>query len=196
MKKLLQQIKIYVIFTVLLGLVYPVAVTIIAQVSMPYQADGSLLMKGGTVVGSKLIGQNFTDAKYFQGRPSANNYDGTNSGAENLGPTSKKLMDGTQAMLTKVRQDNGLSSDAAIPADMVLSSASGLDPHISSENALLQASRISKLRGISLAGIKKLIKQNTDPDFIGLWGCAGINVLTLNIGLDELAAHNTSGSAK
>jgi K+-transporting ATPase ATPase C chain len=192
MKKLFQSLKIYVIFTVLLGLVYPVAVTIIAQVSLPYQADGSLIRRGGAIVGSKLIGQSFTDLKYFQGRPSANNYDGANSGAENLGPTSKKLMDGTQAMITKVRQDNDLRADSAIPADMVLSSASGLDPHISPENAMLQSARIAKLRGISLDEIKMLIKKNTDPDFIGLWGCAGINVLTLNIGLDELSAHNAS----
>lgn len=196
MKKILRSLKIYAIFTVLLGLAYPVAVTVIAQVAMPFKADGSLLFNGGKAVGSKLIGQGFTDLKYFQSRPSANNYDGTNSGAENMGPTSKKLMDATQAMITKVRQDNGLKTDANIPADMVLSSASGLDPHISLENAALQAGRVAKLRGVSLDSLKKLINDNTDPDFIGIWGCQGVNVLALNISLDELASHNTSGSAK
>jgi K+-transporting ATPase ATPase C chain len=185
MKKILQSLRIYVVFTVLLGLVYPVAVTIFAQVSMPYQADGSLIRKGDTVVGSKFIGQSFVELKYFQGRPSANNCDGTNSGAENLGPTSKKLMDATQAKITKVRQDNWLKSDAGIPADMVLSSASGLDPHISPENAALQAGRVAKIRGIPLGSVKKLINDNTDPDFVGIWGCQGVNVLELNIALDS-----------
>ncbi len=100
-------------------------------------------------------------------------------------------MDGTAVLLARARQDNGLSSSAAIPSDMVLSSASGLDPHISLENAALQAGRIAKLRGVSQDALKKLIVENIDPDFIGIWGCQGVNVLTLNMGLDSLANSTT-----
>jgi len=186
MKKLIQSIRIYVIFTVLLGLIYPVAITLIAQVLFPYQANGSLLKNGGTVIGSRLIGQGFTDGKYFQGRMSANNYDGTNSGGTNLGPSSKKLMDATADKISKLRQENLLSADTQIPADMALTSASGLDPHISPENALIQANRVARVRGIPISEVKKLIEKNTDSDFIGIWGCNGVNVLTLNMALDEL----------
>jgi len=184
MKKLFKSFKIYAIFTVLLGLIYPLLVTLIAQVLMPYKANGSLVRKGDTVIGSRLIAQNFTGAQYFHPRFSANNYDGTNSGATNLGPSSKKLMDDTADKINKARQENNLSPDALIPADMVLSSASGLDPHISLDNALLQAGRISKIRGIPLADLKKMITESTDSDFIGIWGDAGVNVLKLNLALD------------
>ena len=187
MKKLIQSIRIYVIFTVLLGLVYPVAITLIAQVLFPYQANGSLLKKGDTAIGSRLIGQGFTKPEYFQSRMSANNYDGTNSGGTNLGPSSKKLMDATADKISKVRQENALSPDVQLPADMVLTSASGLDPHISLENAIIQSRRVAQARGISVSGVKKLIEKNTDSDFIGIWGCPGVNVLALNIALDETA---------
>jgi K+-transporting ATPase ATPase C chain len=195
MKKLIQSIRIYVIFTVLLGLVYPVAITLIAQVLFPYQANGSLLKNGGTVIGSRLIGQGFTKPEYFESRMSANNYDGTNSGGTNLGPSSKKLMDATADKISKVRLENMLKQDTQIPADMVLTSASGLDPHISSENAMLQAGRVASARGIPLSDIKKLIEKNTDNDFIGIWGCPGVNVLALNIGLDQLSGQSNKGSA-
>ena len=185
MKKIIQSLRIYVIFTVMLGLVYPIAITFIAQTLFPYQANGSLLRKGDTVIGSRLIGQGFSDPKYFQSRMSANNYDGTNSGGTNLGPSSKKLMDASADKIAKLRQENGLGADAQVPADMTLTSASGLDPHISLENALIQSGRVAQTRGISLSDIKKLINQNTDNDFIGIWGCPGINVLTLNMALDE-----------
>jgi K+-transporting ATPase ATPase C chain len=186
MKQILQSLKIYVIFTVLLGLVYPIAITIIAQKLFSFQANGSLLRNGDTVIGSRLLGQGFTGPQYFEPRMSANNYDGTNSGGTNLGPTSKKLMDATADKITKVRQANGLNSDTPIPADMALTSASGLDPHISFENAVLQSGRVARARGISESDIKKLIERNIDSDFIGIWGHPGVNVLTLNMALDKL----------
>jgi K+-transporting ATPase ATPase C chain len=188
MKTLLRSLRIYVIFTVLLGLVYPVAITLIAQLAFPFQANGSLLRKGGAVVGSRLVGQGFTDAKYFQSRMSANNYDGTNSGGTNLGPSSKKLMDATADKIAKLRQENTLAAQTTIPPDMALTSASGLDPHISIENANIQAGRVAQARGMSLKEIKKLIDHNTDSDFIGIWGCQGVNVLALNMALDDMAS--------
>jgi K+-transporting ATPase ATPase C chain len=186
MKKIVQSLKAYVIFSVLLGLIYPLGITFIAQFAMPYKANGSLLKKDGKVIGSSLIGQGFAKPEYFQSRPSAVNYDAANSGATNLGPSSKKLMDATAQNILKIRKDNALREDDAVPADMVLSSASGLDPHISLENALIQAERISKIRNIPVIILKGMISKNTDSDFIGIWGRPGVNVLTLNIALDDL----------
>ncbi len=196
MKKILMSLRIYLIFTVMLGLVYPIGITLLAQALFPYQANGSLLRKGDTVIGSRLIGQGFTDAKYFQSRMSANNYDGTNSGGTNLGPSSKKLMETTADKIAKLRQENGLNPDKHIPADMALTSASGLDPHISIENAVIQSGRVAVARGISLKDVKKLIDKNTDSDFIGVWGCQGVNVLALNSRLDQLSAQSDKGSGK
>jgi K+-transporting ATPase ATPase C chain len=185
MKKILLSLRAYVIFTVLLGLVYPLTVTLIAQLLLPYQANGSLILKDGAVIGSKLIGQRFTDLKYFQSRASANDYNAASSGATNLGPSSGKLKENVSERITRVRQENALGPDTRIPADMVLASASGLDPHISLENALLQAGRISKIRNIPIKKLQKIISDNTDPDFVGIWGCQGINVLKLNLFLDD-----------
>ncbi|MCK9583118.1 MAG: potassium-transporting ATPase subunit KdpC [Endomicrobiales bacterium] len=187
MKKILLSIRIYIIFTVLLGLIYPLVVTVIAQVILPYQANGSIMRNGDKVIGSKLIGQNFSNPEYFHSRPSANNYDAVNSGGTNLGPSSKKLMDSTAEKIAKVRQENGLSSDTKIPSDMVLSSASGLDPHISLQSALLQVNRISKIRGIAVKDLKKMIDNNTDTDFVGIWGRPGVNVFKLNLAIDDFA---------
>jgi len=185
MKKILLSIRVYLIFTVLLGFIYPFVVTVIVQIILPYQANGSIISKNGKVIGSKLIGQNFSNPEYFHSRLSANNYDGVNSGGTNFGPSSRKLMDSTAEKIAKVRQENGLSSDTQIPSDMVLSSASGLDPHISLQSALLQVNRISKIRGIAVKDLKKMINNNTDPDFIGIWGCSGVNVLKLNLAVDN-----------
>lgn len=186
MKTMLHSLRAYIVFTLLLGIAYPLAITFIAQASMPYTANGSLVSKAGRVVGSRLIGQNFAKPEYFQPRQSANNWDGTNSGATNLGPSSKKLMDQTAEKVKQVRQDNALAPDSLVPADMALTSASGLDPHISPANALIQSARVARIRGIPREQLQKLIERNTDPDFIGIWGRPGINVLTLNMALDEL----------
>ncbi|OGI29398.1 MAG: potassium-transporting ATPase subunit C [Candidatus Melainabacteria bacterium RIFOXYA12_FULL_32_12] len=185
MKELIKSIKIYLIFTILLGLVYPLAITAIAQITMPHKANGSLIKKDGSIVGSELIGQSFTKPEYFQSRPSAVDYNAAGSGASNLGPSSKKLMSEVKDRVQQVREENNLKPDQQIPADMVLSSSSGLDPHISQENALFQVSRISQLRKIPKYKIKELIKENTDSDFIGIWGQSGVNILKLNLALDN-----------
>jgi K+-transporting ATPase ATPase C chain len=186
MKKIIHSLRAYLVFTLLLGLVYPLAITLIAQVAAPGKANGSLLVRGNKVVGSSLLGQSFADARYFYSRPSANNYDGTNSGATNYGPSSKKLMETTADKIKQARQTNALAADVAIPADMVLSSASGLDPHISVANALLQLRRVAAARHMPEDDLKKRINEHIDPDFIGLWGRPGVNVVALNLALDDM----------
>lgn len=185
MKELKISIKAFILFSILLGLVYPLFITALAQVLMPNKANGSLVKKNGIIIGSLLIGQSFTDPKYFLPRPSAANYDASASGADNLGPSSRKLMDLAAERINYARKMNGLSG-GAIPADMVLASASGLDPHISPGNALVQAARIARIRKIPESSIVEIIRRNTDKDFIGIWGRSGVNVLEANIELDSL----------
>jgi len=184
LKETITALKVFIIFSVLVGIVYPLGITAIAQITMPFKANGSLRQNG-----SELIGQNFTAPKYFHSRLSAagNGYDASNSGGTNLGPSSKKLMKQTAEKIKSVRTEENIPANTPVPADMVLTSASGLDPHISIENAKLQAPRISKIRAIPEDKIKKLIKENTDPDFIGIWGQPGVNVLKLNLALDNLS---------
>lgn len=182
MKNTLIAIKSFIIFSILLGLIYPLAITGIAQVTMKDKANGSLIVENGKVVGSSLIGQNFGSPTYFNSRPSAVDYNAAGSGASNLGPSSKKLIEQVKERVNSKRETvNGL-----IPADAVLTSASGLDPHISLENAQLQAQRVAKIRNISEIQMKKLIDENTDHEFIGIWGQEGVNVLKLNLALDKL----------
>jgi potassium-transporting ATPase KdpC subunit len=190
--EIITSIKAFIGFSILLGLVYPLGITTIAQITMPYQANGSLIKENGKIIGATLIGQKFDSPKYFQSRSSAagKGYDATNSGGTNLGPTSKKLMTQSEEKIKEVRLNNNLSNSQKIPADMVLASASGLDPHISLENAYLQIPRIAKIRGLSKEKIKELVHKNTDPDFVGIWGQNGVNVLKLNIALDKLKANN------
>lgn len=179
-----QSLRIYFIFTIILGVLYPFSITGIAQFLMPHQANGSLIIKNNEVIGSSRIGQQFTEANYFQSRPSAVNYDAAGSGASNVGPTSKVLMKTVAGRIGLIRQENVISG--GIPADMVLASASGLDPHISVQNALLQVPRIAKKRKISETVLGRLVRNNTDKDFIGLWGQSAVNVLQLNISLDKI----------
>lgn len=176
-------IKVFIVFSVLLGLVYPLVITGIAQATMKDKANGSLIVKNEQVVGSSLIGQKFDQPEYFNSRPSAVDYNASGSGASNLGPSSKKLMEQVKERIDNRKKETG---NSLIPADAVLSSASGLDPHISVRNAELQTPRIAKIRNIQEAKIKELINKNTDRDFIGIWGQEGINVLKLNMALDEI----------
>lgn len=180
MKNIIISIKAFIGFSILLGLIYPLAITGIAQVAFPQKANGSLIIEKGQVIGSSLIGQKFDKPEYFHSRPSAVDYDAVSSGASNLGPTSKKLV---QRVEDTIKKEN--LSGEKIPPDMVLTSASGLDPHISLKNAQLQIPRISKIRNISETKLKELVNKNTDSDLIGLWGKKGINVLKLNIALDK-----------
>jgi K+-transporting ATPase ATPase C chain len=172
--------------TVMAGIMYPLAMTGIAQLLFAKKANGSFITTNGTIMGSELIGQNFTEPKYFHGRPSANNNDGSNSGGSNLGPTNKKLIERAERQAIRVRRENGLPADAKIPSDLVLASGSGLDPHISLESALIQVNRIAGVRGIEKSIIVKLLTYNSQKRYWGLWADPYVNVLKLNIALDGL----------
>lgn len=180
MKNIIISIKAFIIFSILLGLVYPLAITGIAQVAFPQKANGSLIVENEQVIGSSLIAQKFDSPKYFSPRPSAVDYNAAGSGASNLGPSSMKLVEQVKARTEKLGQK------APLPADMVLTSASGLDPHISVENAKLQAKRVAKVRSLQIATLYELISNNTDSEFLGIWGQDGVNVLKLNLALDKV----------
>ncbi len=195
MKAILSEIRSAVLVTLILAGVccgvYPLVVFGIGQALFPQKANGSLITDaGGNIQGSRLIGQQFTADKYFQSRPSAagNGYDATSSGGSNLGPTSQKLRDSIAQNVAAYRAQNGLVTNAPVPADAVTASASGLDPHISPQNAQLQAARVAKARGLALEKVKALIAQHTDKADLGLLGEPGANVLELNLALDALAA--------
>jgi K+-transporting ATPase ATPase C chain len=173
---------------VLLCGVYPLVVWGIAQAVFPTQANGSLITNAaGTVIGSELIGQSFTDARYFHPRPSAagNGYDGTSSGGSNFGPLSQKLIDQVTQRVADYRALNGVHSSMAIPADAVTASASGLDPHISLANARLQAPRVAEARNISIDRVHSFVEGATVGRAFGILGEPGVNVLMLNLALDK-----------
>lgn len=195
MKAFLKEIRSAVGATVMIAAVccglYPLAVTGIAQAVFKDKANGSLMVdKDGVVRGSKLLGQNFQGAGYFHSRPSAagaSGYDTTSSGGSNLGPTSQKLADQIKQRVAAYRSVNGLPEDAAVPADAVTASGSGLDPHISVANANIQATRVAKARNLPMEKVLELVAANTAKADLGLLGDAGVNVLQLNLALDELA---------
>jgi K+-transporting ATPase ATPase C chain len=177
-----------IVLTVLLGIVYPLVMTGIAQVLFPNQANGSLIRdSSGNAVGSALLGQSFTQPNYFHPRPSAagtNGYDATASGGSNLGPTNQKLIDNVQQRTDAYRQENGLAADAQVPVDAVTSSASGLDPDISPANALLQVHRVAAARGLSDDQVRNLVNQYTEGRTLFVLGEPRVNVLKLNLALD------------
>ena len=169
--------------------IYPLVVFGIAQTVFPKQANGSLLKDAsGAVRGSRLLGQQFSSDKYFQSRPSAagNGYDATSSGGSNLGPTSSNLVAAISQRIADYRTQNGLATNAIVPADAVTASGSGLDPHISIANAELQAPRVAKARNLPLEKVLALVRANTDAANLKILGDAGVNVLALNLALDEL----------
>ena len=192
------QLRPAIVMTLLLcaltGLVYPAVVTGLAQILFPRQANGSLVTVNGRVVGSALIGQPFAQPWYFHPRPSAagNGYDDTLSSGTNLGPTSAKLIDTliTQAVDRVVANEHAVKG--TIPADMVTSSASGLDPHISPANALLQAARVAKARGASDSAMRALVEQHIEGRQFGLLGEPRVNVLLLNIAVDSVFPRPTT----
>lgn len=176
-------IRFTIVTTVLLGLCYPLFMTGIAQVMFPRQANGSLILKGGQVIGSALIAQSFTADKYFHPRPSAagNGYDATASGGSNLAQSNAKLAQRIQGDIDKLTAENG---GKPVPIDMVTTSASGLDPDITPDNALFQAPRIAKARGMSEDGVRKVIQTHTKSRQLGVFGEPRVNVLELNLALD------------
>ena len=181
-------IRMAVLTMVVLGLVYPLAVTGLAQVLMPAKANGSLVTSAnGTIIGSSLIGQGFTDAKYFHGRPSAagaDGYDATASSASNLAPTSRALVDSVAARVaTAVAENPGLTS-GTVPVDMVTASGSGLDPDITLANAYAQVARVASARGMSADAVRVLVDATATGRQFGLLGEPHVNVLALNIALD------------
>jgi K+-transporting ATPase ATPase C chain len=172
-------------FTVVLGIAYPLAMTGAAQLLFPDKANGSLIRQGDRIVGSELIGQNFTKPEYFHPRPSAagNGYDATNSGGTNLGPTNPKLAERVKAAIDQFRKENP-DYNGPIPADIVTTSASGLDPHISPDAANAQAARVAKARNLPMDRVQQLIAQATERPTFGILGEPRVNVLKLNLALD------------
>ena len=192
-------IVLVIALTVITGLLYPLAMTGIAETIFPYQAQGSLVEKDGKVIGSALIGQVFADDKYFHGRPSATTtpdpkdptktvdapYNAANSGGSNLGPTNKALIERVKGDVEKLKQEN---PSAPVPIDLVTTTGSGLDPHISPAGALFQVPRIAKARNMPEDRLRQLVNDNTEGRFLGLLGEPRVNVLALNLALDGVAA--------
>lgn len=199
-QQLLAGLRAVLVLTVLTGVLYPLAVTLVGQLAFEDEADGSLVRQDGHVVGSSLLGQSFTQPQYFHGRPSAAGAaaSGTEggdpddptqiaSGASNLGPTNPDFLDGVADAVAAYRDDNGLSNHTPVPVDAVTSSGSGLDPHISVANARLQANRVADERGLDLDTVLALIDDHTDGRALGFLGEPGVNVLGLNLALDDAA---------
>ncbi len=186
MSRVIKTSLILLLLICVLQLAYVLFVTGVAQTIMPYQSNGSLLYVDGKVVGSELIGQSFTSPGYFHGRPSAVDYDGAESAGSNLGPTSAKLMEEVRQRIEEVRRENGLPPDAPVPADLVLASASGLDPDISVEGAMLQVGRVATARGLPEPEVRALVEQHIEPPQFGFLGQERVNVLKLNLALDEM----------
>jgi K+-transporting ATPase ATPase C chain len=200
MSKEIRPALVFIIaLTLITGLIYPLAITGIAGFVFPNQAQGSLIERDGKVVGSKLIGQEFTGDGYFHGRPSATTapdpsdstktvpapYNAANSGGANLGPTNKSLVERVQGDVEKLKQEN---SSAQVPIDLVTTSGSGLDPHISPDSALFQAPRVAKARNLPEGRVHQLIQDHTEGRLLGLLGEARVNVLELNLELDRVAS--------
>ena len=185
MKLTFQAIRMTLVFTVITGCLYPFVMTVVAHVAFPAQAEGSLVLRDGKLVGSALIAQQFQGTKYFWPRPSAGTYATVPSGASNLGPTSAALQTNVIANLKSLRDAHKLPADAPVPADLVFTSASGLDPHISPDGARFQVRRVAEARGVSEDAVKGLVESLVEGPQWGIFGQARVNVLNLNLALDR-----------
>jgi len=183
-RNLLTAVLMTVVTTLLFGVAYPLAVTALAQILFPDQANGQLIARDGTIIGSRIIGQAFSSPGYFRSRPSAAGagYDAANSGGTNLGPTNKKLIDAVKAATDAAKREN---AGAPVPIDLVTSSASGLDPHISPAAADFQAPRVARERRIREAEVRRLVSAHTEGRQLGFLGEPVVNVLELNLALDR-----------
>ncbi len=192
LKHLYPAIAMTVVLTVLTGILYPYAITGLAQVLFKEKAQGSLIIQGDKVIGSRLIGQPFSGPGYFHSRPSAAGigYDGTSSGGTNLGPTSKRLID--QMVKPAAEQSHAENSNTLVPVDLITTSSSGLDPHITPAAAEFQVARVSRERGVADDEIRRLIRDHSEGRQLGILGEPSVNVLELNLALD--AAHPKRGS--
>jgi potassium-transporting ATPase KdpC subunit len=184
LKELRSAILITFVLTIITGILYPLAVTGIAQTIFHKQANGSLIESDGKVIGSEIIGQNFAKPEYFHPRPSQNSYDAANSGGSNLGPTNPALADRLKKDAETFRKDNP-EYTGPIPADAITASGSGLDPEISPANAISQAARVAKARGASTDAVQNLVAINTKQRDLGVLGEPRVNVLKLNMALDQ-----------
>jgi K+-transporting ATPase ATPase C chain len=183
-KNLTIAVLMTIVTTLLLGIAYPLVVTVIAQVLFPDKANGQLIERNGKVIGSRIIGQGFSSPGYFRPRPSAagTGYDPLNSGGTNLGPTNKKLADAVRAAVDAAKAEN---PSTPVPVDLVTSSASGLDPHISPAAALFQVPRVARERSLAEGDVRRLVEEHTEGRQWGVFGEPIVNVLELNLALDE-----------
>jgi potassium-transporting ATPase KdpC subunit len=182
-KHLITAVLMTIVTTLLLGIAYPLVVTGLAQALFRDKANGQLLERDGKVIGSRLIGQSFSSPGYFRGRPSAagTGYDAASSGGTNLGPTNKKLVDAVTGSVEAARKEN---PSAAVPIDLVTSSASGLDPHVSPASAAFQVPRVARERGVTAADVQRMVDAHTQGRQLGFLGEPVVNVLELNLALD------------
>jgi K+-transporting ATPase ATPase C chain len=190
MRSVITAVRTTIVLTLLLGIAYPVGVTAIARVLFPWQSAGSLMERDGRVVGSALIGQNFTAPEYFHGRPSAAGagYDAQASSGSNMGPTNRSFIETIRKRVKDEMETDPGTDRGRIPVDLVTASGSGLDPEITPAAAELQVARVAKARGLSQDVVERLVRQNTRGRWLGVFGEPGVNVLLLNLALDDVAS--------
>jgi potassium-transporting ATPase KdpC subunit len=196
MKEFVRSLIVFALLSIATGIIYPLAITGLSQIEFRRAAHGSLVASGGETVGSSLIGQRFVSPRYFHGRPSAieKPYDASNSGGSNAGPSNAKYIKEILGRAKEVRKMNGLSPETPVPADLILASGSGLDPHISPQAAAIQAQRVARERGIAESEVRRIIARHIEGPQFGCLGEDKINVLSLNMALDELD-HGGKGAA-
>lgn len=186
-RSLLISLRMLLAMTLLTGVLYPAVMTLLAQFLFPHQANGSLIIENGNVVGSELLSQDFSSEKYFHARPSAIGWNPAPSGGTNWGPTDKRMADSATARTKRFRTENVLADSVIVPPEMIFASASGVDPHIGPDAALLQSDRVARARGLNLAGkekLRQLVESRIEGPQYGLFGMPRVNVLLLNRAVD------------